>query len=414
MLLMSVLASEERTYILQNWRADVVATTRANGEVIEKIQYTPYGSALTHLLTFTARADFNSDGGVDGADIDAFTAAWANSEPSADVDQSGGVDGGDVELFYTLWANSANQEYYETQPGACQTTSIRFGYAGYVRDASVNNGGDVSTFGERDYTGAMAGLYHVRHRAYDPELGRWTRRDPIHQLVQRISQFADGRTNSGILNTWTSREQFDESDNWLASALSTVGGDRCLIEIIDVISAHGLVSDIGENIVLQSSLLSYARYNPVVATDPTGLACTVRGTCNLTSSTPPRRGLSGQKCTSCNYSCGETSRVDTPGSGNGCNEVPQSAVWTTSVQVCVFFGTPTCTPTITDKRIWMDTAINTDRLCSRTSCRAGCASTAGAARLLCRMSPCPALCRAAATSAEAICVDVCNVWCRNP
>ena len=179
MLLMSVLASEERTYILQNWRADVVATTRANGEVIEKIQYTPYGSALTHLLTFTARADFNSDGGVDGADIDAFTAAWANSEPSADVDQSGGVDGGDVELFYTLWANSANQEYYETQPGACQTTSIRFGYAGYVRDASVNNGGDVSTFGERNYTGAMAGLYHVRHRAYDPELGRWTRRDPI-------------------------------------------------------------------------------------------------------------------------------------------------------------------------------------------------------------------------------------------
>ena len=25
----------------------------------------------------------------------------------------------------------------------------------------------------------MAGLYHVRHRAYDLELGRWTRRDPI-------------------------------------------------------------------------------------------------------------------------------------------------------------------------------------------------------------------------------------------
>jgi len=82
-------------------------------------------------------------------------------------------------LFYTLWANSANQEYYETQPGACQTTSIRFGYAGYVRDASVNNGSDTTTFGERNYTGAMAGLYHVRHRAYDPELGRWTRRDPI-------------------------------------------------------------------------------------------------------------------------------------------------------------------------------------------------------------------------------------------
>jgi len=56
---------------------------------------------------------------------------------------------------------------------------VRFGYAGYVRDASVNNGSDTTTFGERNYTGAMAGLYHVRHRVYDPELGRWTRRDPI-------------------------------------------------------------------------------------------------------------------------------------------------------------------------------------------------------------------------------------------
>jgi len=176
-----------------------VATTRANGEVIEKIQYTPYGSALTHLLTFTARADFNSDGGVDGADIDAFTAAWANSEPSADVDQSGGVDGGDVELFYTLWANSANQEYYETQPGACQTTSIRFGYAGYVRDASVNDGGDVSTFGERNYTGAMARIYHVRHRAYDPELGRWTRRDPIGYVDgMALYEYVEGQVMRGV------------------------------------------------------------------------------------------------------------------------------------------------------------------------------------------------------------------------
>jgi hypothetical protein len=72
---------EERTYILQNWRADVVATTRASGEVIEKIQYTPYGSALTHLLTFTARGDFNSDGGVDGSDIEAFNADGRLANP---------------------------------------------------------------------------------------------------------------------------------------------------------------------------------------------------------------------------------------------------------------------------------------------------------------------------------------------
>jgi RHS repeat-associated protein len=98
------------------------------------------------------------------------------------MNQDGGVDLNDTELFYTLWANNTNQKYHETQPGACQTTAVRFGYAGYVRDASVNNGADISNFGERNYTQAMAGLYHVRHRVYDPELGRWTRRDPIHYV----------------------------------------------------------------------------------------------------------------------------------------------------------------------------------------------------------------------------------------
>ena len=142
-----------------------------------------------------------------------------------------GVDGGDVELFYTLWANSANQEYYETQPGACQTTSIRFGYAGYVRDASVNNGSDTTTFGERNYTGAMAGLYHVRHRAYDPELGRWTRRDPIgyvdglniYEMVG--SDPINGGDPSGLgCTSWKPR---------LVSAPPTVGGgiyDRATAE----------------------------------------------------------------------------------------------------------------------------------------------------------------------------------------
>jgi uncharacterized membrane protein len=48
-------------------------------------------------------ADFNQDGGVDGADVEAFYAAWENSEPDADVNQDGGVDGGDVETFFAAW-----------------------------------------------------------------------------------------------------------------------------------------------------------------------------------------------------------------------------------------------------------------------------------------------------------------------
>lgn len=48
-------------------------------------------------------ADFNNDGGVDGADIDAFFVAWEAGEASADVNQDGGVDGVDVATFFTAW-----------------------------------------------------------------------------------------------------------------------------------------------------------------------------------------------------------------------------------------------------------------------------------------------------------------------
>ncbi len=48
-------------------------------------------------------ADFNQDGGVDGADIAAFFTAWESAESAADVNQDGGIDGGDVAAFFAVW-----------------------------------------------------------------------------------------------------------------------------------------------------------------------------------------------------------------------------------------------------------------------------------------------------------------------
>ena len=48
-------------------------------------------------------ADFNQDGGVDGADVDAFFLAWESGDPSADVNADGGIDGGDVDTFFSAW-----------------------------------------------------------------------------------------------------------------------------------------------------------------------------------------------------------------------------------------------------------------------------------------------------------------------
>ncbi|MBS0198754.1 MAG: multicopper oxidase family protein [Planctomycetes bacterium] len=48
-------------------------------------------------------ADFDQNGGVDGADVEAFYTTWQTGESIADLNYDGGVDGGDVETFYRIW-----------------------------------------------------------------------------------------------------------------------------------------------------------------------------------------------------------------------------------------------------------------------------------------------------------------------
>ncbi|MBS0195286.1 MAG: hypothetical protein JSR77_00855 [Planctomycetes bacterium] len=69
----------------------------------------PCGSVVSQSATLTVSrctvciADFNQDGGVDGADVEAFFVAWEAADVSADVNQDGGVDGGDVATFFVAW-----------------------------------------------------------------------------------------------------------------------------------------------------------------------------------------------------------------------------------------------------------------------------------------------------------------------
>lgn len=54
-------------------------------------------------VTAPCAADFNDDGGVDGADVEAFFAEWERGGSRGDVNSDGGVDGSDVEAFFALW-----------------------------------------------------------------------------------------------------------------------------------------------------------------------------------------------------------------------------------------------------------------------------------------------------------------------
>lgn len=48
-------------------------------------------------------ADMNTDGGIDGADINAFFDVWETGEVGGDLNHDGGVDGMDVQFFLEHW-----------------------------------------------------------------------------------------------------------------------------------------------------------------------------------------------------------------------------------------------------------------------------------------------------------------------
>ncbi len=50
-------------------------------------------------------ADYNQDGGIDGADVSSFFADWETGNTAADVNKDGGIDGADVSAFFEAWEN---------------------------------------------------------------------------------------------------------------------------------------------------------------------------------------------------------------------------------------------------------------------------------------------------------------------
>jgi probable HAF family extracellular repeat protein len=62
------------------------------------------GDAVTDIAVLArCPADVNADGGIDGADIVDFFAAWEQGAPDGDFNADGGVDFNDVEAFFDRW-----------------------------------------------------------------------------------------------------------------------------------------------------------------------------------------------------------------------------------------------------------------------------------------------------------------------
>lgn len=152
---------QDTWYVLQNWRADVVATLASDGTHSAWSSYTAYGKQQIWGVADVDDGSGNGvpDGGVTIDDFLMYDAWFQNGDPQADVDDGSGKgipDGGvtiDDYIFYLDWYGGTGGDF-----------NSRTGYAGYVKDEADS---------------AQSGLYHVRYRVYSTELGSWLTQDPL-------------------------------------------------------------------------------------------------------------------------------------------------------------------------------------------------------------------------------------------
>ncbi len=169
---------------MQNWRADVIGLASSQGGLVDHVRYSPYG-VPTRLNPVDIADDAGNalssssgaNGGVNEGDYNFFFNEYINGNPALDIASAAGeifpggdgvVDSGDYNLFF-------NEFFVTYARGQLTADSVanRLGYAGYEFDPVLIGSG----------SGAAASdptcFYHVRHRVYDSQNGRWTRRDPL-------------------------------------------------------------------------------------------------------------------------------------------------------------------------------------------------------------------------------------------
>jgi RHS repeat-associated protein len=181
------LTLERRVFYCQNWRADVVALLAENGRVVERAWYEPYGTP--HGLN---PGDFGGtsssgddhylvpDGDSDSDDATTYLALFGGSNALSDT--TGSSDPGDGEYGRPNGViDSDDYFYFLDRAGDAATLGRNVLSAGHDGATASHGAGNL-----RNRRG-LAGYewdphvrrYHVRNRVLYPEIGRWTRRDPM-------------------------------------------------------------------------------------------------------------------------------------------------------------------------------------------------------------------------------------------
>jgi len=177
--------------------------------MIEWVKYSPYGIPFG-----LPGADTDSDGDCDATDISNFDSV-PSYDVRYDVDLDGDNDATDKAIAQTYYQGTTYG--WDTLSSNPDTgTGNRKGYAGYEYDSNID-------------------MYHIRNRVLHPELGRWTRRDPLGYVDgMSIYEYVgssplDGLDPNGT--TWSNVKIHCRSIK--AKGVSLAGYKHCFIECCD-------------------------------------------------------------------------------------------------------------------------------------------------------------------------------------
>ncbi len=152
----SSLAASARYYLTDaNYNVLMLVTDAGYG--VERVFYTAYGEP--EVFPF---GDADGDYDVDTADETLITSIKNSTDPYnilADLNLDGAVTQADLNVFSNYTGYSGGRGVLTISNGSA-TSGNDIGYAGYTWNDERSQ-------------------WHVRHREYDPRLGRWLQRDPI-------------------------------------------------------------------------------------------------------------------------------------------------------------------------------------------------------------------------------------------
>ncbi len=186
---------ETRDYVLQNWRADVVALAAADGDLLERISYDPYGVPFaTHPTDLTlgatpATAGYGMPSGVlDSNDSTYFTALHGGSDWRADWNRDGSINATDNTVYLADKAAATGS----WGRGVLSNKGNILGYAGYVHEPATGGAG-----------GGNGTMYHCRMRVHHAGLGRWIQRDPPqYEYGEGPSLYLYGADSPLMMSDW--------------------------------------------------------------------------------------------------------------------------------------------------------------------------------------------------------------------